>query len=253
MQMSPTFDKQNAPSTVCSWVLERLIHFLAALLSLRIRNRPSTWDTDNVCYRHICPIILQLSSTPPLIISPYTITLTRTTRSCWHVFSWRTSTRPVEVWNVALPTFTNGARNEDYSWTPKKLNWSGLVVVRSWRVYRRWTLQFVSGKWTWSLSIVSVTSASYWTAHWACISTSPEWHQPVSFISGGSASLATYSTWKPGSDLSASTIVILRSPVYQTPHWRCCNEYSTRRPDLNIIVMTAKYLAFALNSETRLC
>jgi len=86
----------------------------------------------------------------------------------------------------------------------KKLNLSGLVVARSWRVYRRWTLQFVSGKWTLSQLIVSVTSVFYWIAHWACISTSPEWHQPVSsFISVGSASLAAYSTWKPGSDLSS--------------------------------------------------
>jgi len=35
------------------------------------------------------------------------------------------SSPPVEVWNVALQTFTNGTRNEDCSWTQK--NWIHLV------------------------------------------------------------------------------------------------------------------------------
>ena len=62
-------------------------------------------------------------------------------------------------------------------------------------------------------------SSSRASGHWACRLCPWPWrltgqliehasahcqsHQPVSFISGGSASLATYSTWKPGSDLSA--------------------------------------------------
>ena len=38
---------------------------------------------------------------------------------------------------------------------------------------------------------------------WPCISTSPEWHQPVSFIFGVCASSAAYLISTPGSDLSA--------------------------------------------------